>query len=157
MKQEPVLNVMQVMRQLPHRMPFLFVDKIISIEKGTSASSRVGQKAVGIKNVTINEPFFAGHFPERAIMPGVLLVEAMAQVGGIAYSRPNDPKMDVVIASIRSAKFREPVVPGDQVVITAEIARDGGQLLIVRAKAEVDQRVVAEAELVAKITFPQTV
>ena len=99
---------------LPHRYPFALVDRVIEHDPG--------KKAVAIKNVTLNEPQFQGHFPERPLMPGVLIVEAMAQVGGLIVSQmPNLPKGLFVFAGIDSVRFRRPVVPGDQLVISCEL------------------------------------
>ena len=99
---------------LPHRYPFALVDRIIEHE--------LGKKAVGIKNVTLNEPQFQGHFPDRPLMPGVLIVEAMAQVGGLIVSQiPDLPKGLFVFAGIDGVRFRRPVVPGDQLIISCEL------------------------------------
>ena len=104
----------QILGLLPHRYPFALVDKVIEHVPG--------QKAVAIKNVTVNEPQFQGHFPNRPLMPGVLIVESMAQVGGIIVTQmPGLPKGLFVFAGINNVKFRKPVVPGDQLVITCEL------------------------------------
>jgi len=104
----------QILGLLPHRYPFALVDKVIEHVPG--------QKAVAIKNVTINEPQFQGHFPDRPLMPGVLIVESMAQVGGIIVTQmPDLPKGLFVFAGINNVKFRKPVVPGDQLIITCEL------------------------------------
>ena len=104
----------EILGLLPHRYPFALVDKVIEHVPG--------QKAVAIKNISINEPQFQGHFPERPLMPGVLIVESMAQVGGIIVSKmPDLPKGLFVFAGINNVKFRKPVVPGDQLVISCEL------------------------------------
>ena len=104
----------EILGLLPHRFPFALVDKVIELIPG--------QKAVALKNVTLNEPQFQGHFPERPLMPGVLIVESMAQVGGIIVTQmPDIPKGLFVFAGINNVKFRRPVVPGDQLVITCEL------------------------------------
>jgi UDP-3-O-[3-hydroxymyristoyl] N-acetylglucosamine deacetylase / 3-hydroxyacyl-[acyl-carrier-protein] dehydratase len=134
------LDAATIMKILPHRQPFLFVDKIISLEKG--------KRATGIKNVTINDYFFKGHFPGRPVMPGVLIVEAMAQVGGVMMLSPeeNRGKLAYFLAA-NNVKFRKTVVPGDQLILEVEAGRIKSRSGQVRAKAFVDGRVVAEADL----------
>ena len=153
----PLYTCIDILRMLPHRFPFLLVDRVEEIfnPEPTSAGSksRVGRKIRATKNVTINEPFFPGHFPHRPVMPGVLQIEAMAQVAAISCIEPNGPKMDVAIAGVNNARFRRPVVPGDTLEITAEITKDRGQILMVQCEARVQGQVVAEAELIAKM-FP---
>lgn len=108
------LSSEEILGLLPHRFPFALIDRVIEHVPG--------KKAVALKNVTINEPQFQGHFPERPLMPGVLIVEAMAQVGGIIVTQmPDLPKGLFVFAGINNVKFRRPVVPGDQLVITCEL------------------------------------
>jgi len=99
---------------LPHRYPFLLVDRVISITHGPDENSCEGRTLKAIKNVTVNEEFFNGHFPHRPIMPGVLILEAMAQAGALANHSTSDPDMEFMIASVSDAKFRKPVIPGDQ-------------------------------------------
>ncbi|XKI48319.1 3-hydroxyacyl-ACP dehydratase FabZ [Altericista sp. CCNU0014] len=135
------LTIEQIQALLPHRYPFLLVDRIIE--------NLPGEKAVGIKNVTVNEPFFQGHFPGRPIMPGVLIVEAMAQVGGIVLLQMADLKDKLsLFAGIDKVRFRRPVVPGDQLVMTVELIcikqRRFGKM---QAKAEVNGQLVSEGEL----------
>ncbi len=126
---------------LPHRYPFALVDRIIEHE--------LGKKAVGIKNVTLNEPHFQGHFPGRPLMPGVLIVEAMAQVGGLVVSQiPDLPKGLFVFAGIDHVRFRRPVVPGDQLKISCEILsikrKRFGKIF---GEAKVDDQLVCSGEL----------
>jgi len=130
-----------IMRLLPHRYPFLLVDRIISYVPGTLA--------VGIKNVTINEPFFQGHFPQRPIMPGVLIVEAMAQVGGIILTQmPEAEGLLSVFAGIDKVRFRRPVVPGDQMIITAELlSLKRKRFAKMQARAEVAGQLACEGEM----------
>jgi 3-hydroxyacyl-[acyl-carrier-protein] dehydratase len=139
-----------ILETLPHRFPFLLVDKVVSHER-TNEANRTGQKIVVIKNVTINEPFFAGHFPGLPIMPGVLQVEAIAQACCLCYLRPGDPEYDFFIASITEARFRRPVVPGDTLTIYAEIIKDRGSIIVVKGEAKVDGHSVVEAEIMAKV------
>ncbi len=140
-----------ILNLLPHRFPFLLVDKVIQHDRTPAGTSRQGQKIVAIKNVTINEPFFPGHFPGMPIMPGVLQIEAIAQACCLAYLRPNDPEYDFFIAAIQDARFRRPVVPGDTLTIYAEIVRDRGSMLVVKGEAKVDGQVAVECEIMAKI------
>ncbi|HMN67933.1 MAG TPA: 3-hydroxyacyl-ACP dehydratase FabZ [Bdellovibrionales bacterium] len=150
---EPVFSCRDILKILPHRFPFLLVDKVVSWEAGPSTQSRTGQKVVAIKNVTFNEPFFPGHFPGLPVMPGVLQLEAMAQAACLAYYRKGDPEMDFFIASGNEVKFRRPVVPGDTLELRAEIVKDRGQMIVIKSQARVDGNVVSEAEILAKVTL----
>jgi len=145
-KEEPsVYGIEEIMRVLPHRYPFLLVDRILEIEPN--------KRVVGIKNVTINEPFFQGHFPGHPIMPGVLIVEAMAQVGGMLLLGPmEDPESKVVyFMSLDNVRFRRPVKPGDQIIFEVEIIQIRGKIAKTRGVARVDGEVVAEAEMAAMV------
>ncbi len=139
------LDIKQLMKLLPHRYPFLLVDRIESIEPGKGA--------VGIKNVTINEPFFQGHFPGHPIMPGVLIIEAMAQVGGVYAIVSDQIGEDKVtyFAGIDNARFRKPVVPGDVLRLELTLANCRRGLYCFNGKAYVGETLVAEADL--KATF----
>ncbi len=126
---------------LPHRYPFALVDRVVDYEPGKSA--------LAIKNVTINEPHFQGHFPDRPLMPGVLIVEAMAQVGGLIVTQmPNLPKGLFVFAGIDGVRFRRPVVPGDQLMISCELLSIKRQRFgKVRGEAKVEGQLVCSGEL----------
>jgi 3-hydroxyacyl-[acyl-carrier-protein] dehydratase len=139
------LDVNKIMELLPHRYPFLLVDKIVEVEPG--------KRIVGLKNVTINEPFFQGHFPGHPIMPGVLIIEAMAQVGGV-YALVTDEVGEgkvTYFVGIDKAKFRRPVVPGDTILLEMEILDIRRGIYTFSGRATVDGKVVAQAEL--KATF----
>ena len=140
------LDINTIQKILPHRYPFLLVDKIIE---------STDKKIVGLKNVTINEPFFQGHFPGHPIMPGVLILEAMAQVGGVGVLSlsENQGKLAYFL-SIKEAKFRKPVVPGDQLIIEVEIVKKKLSVMQVRATAKVDGEVVTEAEMMFAFVTP---
>lgn len=149
---ESLYGSREILNLLPHRFPFLLVDKVVSWEKGPDPKSRAGQKIVVIKNVTFNEPYFPGHFPGMPIMPGVLQIEAIAQAACLAYLRPGDPKFDFFIASINEARFRKPVLPGDTLTIHAELVRDRGSIIMIKGRAEVDGQLVVETEIMAKVS-----
>lgn len=136
-----VLDVEAVREILPHRYPMLLVDRILELEPG--------KRAVGLKNVTINEEFFNGHFPGQAIMPGVLVVEAMAQVGGVLMlSLPEHRHKLAYIGGIDKVRFRKPVVPGDTLITEVEVLRFRGSTGKVRVVGRVNGQVVAEAEMI---------
>jgi 3-hydroxyacyl-[acyl-carrier-protein] dehydratase len=141
-----MMEIKEIMNILPHAYPFLLVDRIIEIEPG--------KRAVGIKNVTYNEPFFPGHFPGRPIMPGVLIVEAMAQTAGILVfnSSPQEQyKKPVYFLGIDNVRFRKPVVPGDQLHLEVEITKHRQSIWGFKGKALVDGKLVAEADLLAML------
>ena len=135
------LSSEEILGLLPHRFPFALIDRVIEHVPG--------QKAVALKNVTLNEPQFQGHFPERPLMPGVLIVESMAQVGGIILTQmPDLPKGLFVFAGINNVKFRKPVVPGDQLIISCELLSIKRQRFgKVKGEAHVDGNLVCAGEL----------
>lgn len=145
------LSVDEIMRILPHRYPFLLVDRVISITEGPRTDTLVGRHIHVRKAVTYNEPYFVGHFPHRAVMPGVLQIEALAQAGALVAYRNGGAPTDVVIASIIYAKFRSPVVPGDVLEIFCEVKKDRKSMIVIEGRAEVDGRTVCEAEFMAKL------
>jgi len=141
-----MIDVKEIMEIMPHRYPFLLVDRIESLKEG--------EEIVGIKNVTINEPFFAGHFPGNPIMPGVLIIEAMAQVGGVLafHSSPKEWAGSLVyFMGIDKVRFRKPVVPGDQLRLKLTTIRQKQRVFKMRGEAYVEDTLVAEAELMAAI------
>ncbi len=138
-----MLNIREIQNILPHRYPFLLVDRITELEPD--------KKAVGFKNVTFNEPFFQGHFPDNPIMPGVLVVEAMAQVSGIVAMYDGAQGKSVYFMSIEKVKFRKPVVPGDQLRFEVTVLQKRKNVWKFAARTFVDGKVVAEAEFKAMI------
>lgn len=139
------INCEQVMSILPHRYPFLLVDKVIEIEKG--------HKAVGVKNVTINESFFQGHFPSRPVMPGVLMIEAMAQTAGVVVLTNEEHRGKLAFfMAVDNVKFRKVVQPGDQLMMHVKVIRDRSRSAQVKAKAMVGNEVAAEADMVFSFT-----
>ena len=144
-RRETVYGIEDIMKVLPHRYPFLLVDRILEIEQN--------KRIVGLKNVTINEPFFQGHFPGHPIMPGVLIIEAMAQVGGmLLMGSVDDPDTKVVyFMSLDNVKFRKPVKPGDQIRFELEIVQIRGKVCKMRGVGKVDGEIVAEADMAAMV------
>ena len=139
-----MMNILEIQKMLPHRYPFLLVDRILEIEPNV--------KAVGIKNVTFNEPFFQGHFPDHPIMPGVLIVEAMAQVSGILSIKSGAKGNTIYFMSIEKAKFRKPVVPGDQLRFEVSVLQHRNKVWKFTGHALVDDKLVAEAEFTAMLS-----
>lgn len=143
----PALDINSILKALPHRYPFLLVDRILEYEKE--------KRIVGIKNVTINEPFFAGHFPGRPIMPGVLIIEAMAQMGGVLLLQEHELKERglVYLVGIDNARFRKTVIPGDQLKITVNVLRYKNTICRMRGEAFVEENLVAEAEFLTSLVM----
>ncbi len=142
----PTHNIQEIMKLLPHRYPFLLIDRVLELVPG--------KNAVAMKNVTINEPFFQGHFPQTPIMPGVLIVEAMAQAGGIlAFESIPKEKQGALIyfMGMDKVRFRRPVVPGDQLIFKVEILKLRSKVIKMKGDASVDDARVAEAELMASV------
>jgi beta-hydroxyacyl-ACP dehydratase FabZ len=145
-----VMEQAEIQALLPHRYPFLLVDRVRELDPD--------RRIVAIKNVTINEPFFQGHFPGRPVMPGVLILEAMAQVGGVlAFKSVRVTGRPVVyLTGIDSAKFRKPVVPGDRLRFEVNVVKKRAPFWKMQAKAYVDDDVVCEAEVAAMVTEEKT-
>ena len=139
----------EIIKILPHRYPFLLVDRVTDME--------LGKRIVGVKNITVNEPFFQGHYPGNPIMPGVLIIEAIAQTGGILArltveeSMSKGPDIPFFFMSIDKVKFRQPIVPGDQLILEVMPLRTGAKFWKMEGKAYVKNKTVAQAELLATI------
>jgi 3-hydroxyacyl-[acyl-carrier-protein] dehydratase len=137
------MEIQEIMAHLPHRYPFLLIDRVLSCE--------AGKQIVALKNVTINEPFFAGHFPHYPVMPGVLIVEAMAQASAILAFKSFDLKSDArsvyYFVGIDEARFKKPVMPGDQLIIKAQVVRNLRGIWKFTGQATVGDQLVSEAEL----------
>jgi 3-hydroxyacyl-[acyl-carrier-protein] dehydratase len=150
MTQNNVIDIERIMQMIPHRYPFLLVDKVINVVKGESCT--------GIKNVTINENFFLGHFPQKPVMPGVLIVESMAQTSGIlvvdSLGKNAEGKL-VYFMSIEGAKFRKPVGPGDVLKINCKVLQGRRNVYKLACEAKVDEAIVAEATVTAMIVDGQ--
>jgi 3-hydroxyacyl-[acyl-carrier-protein] dehydratase/UDP-3-O-[3-hydroxymyristoyl] N-acetylglucosamine deacetylase/3-hydroxyacyl-[acyl-carrier-protein] dehydratase len=142
-KNKEFLDIEEILKILPHRYPFLLVDRVLELEKGKSI--------VAIKNVTYNEHFFQGHFPQKKVMPGVLVFEAMAQAGAILLlqSIPDPQKTLVFLSAANNTKFRKPVVPGDQLRLEVEIVKLRSRFCYIRGKAYVGEEIAAESEAMA--------
>ena len=141
----PILDVQQIFQYLPHRYPFLLVDRVVEYEER--------KRIIGLKNVTINEPFFMGHFPGHPIMPGVLIIEAMAQVGGLLLmdSIENPEEKIVYFMALDNVKWRRPVTPGDQIRFEVEVLQIRGRTARMKGVGTVDSQIVAEAEMMARV------
>jgi len=143
----PELDIEAIKQILPHRYPFLLVDRILTLEPG--------KRAVGLKNITANEPFFQGHFPQRSIMPGVLIIEIMAQVGGVMILSLEEHQGKLAyIGTVDNAKFRRPVVPGDTLEVEVELLRLRGNAGKVKCVARVGGEEAAEAEIMFALVLP---
>ncbi len=144
------IGIREILNLLPHRFPFLMVDKVIALEKGKSITA--------IKNTTINEPFFQGHFPSYPVMPGVLILEALAQAGGIlAYKTEEDDDLKNMLTyfmGIDKARFRKPIFPGSTIVLNVELVKRKQFIWMFHGKALVDGKLCAEADLMASFVKP---
>ncbi|HJW94915.1 MAG TPA: 3-hydroxyacyl-ACP dehydratase FabZ [Thermoanaerobaculia bacterium] len=141
-----MLTIQQILKLLPHRYPMLLVDRILEIEEG--------KRIVGLKNVTANEPFFQGHFPGAPVMPGVLIVEAMAQCSAIIFllDLPDREKKLFMFGGVDKARFRKPVVPGDQLIMECNVLQRRSSTARVAGVAKVNGTIVAEAEMISVMT-----
>ncbi|MCK5323408.1 MAG: 3-hydroxyacyl-ACP dehydratase FabZ [Desulfobulbaceae bacterium] len=143
------LDINEIFKLLPHRYPFVMVDRILEIE--------LGVKIVGLKNVSMNEPYFQGHFPGQPVMPGVLILEGMAQIGGIlgilSFPEKVGAERIFYFAGVDRARFRRPVTPGDQLIFELTILKTKGKIIKLEGKAFVDEKLVAESQLMATLAL----
>jgi beta-hydroxyacyl-ACP dehydratase FabZ len=143
-KMDNALDIQEIMKLLPHRYPFIMIDRILELTPG--------EKVVALKNVTINEPFFQGHFPENPIMPGVLIIEAMGQAGAVLAAKSLDQETHgslIYFMGMDKVKFRKPVTPGDQLIFEMKFLKQRRNVFKMSGTAYVDENVVAQAELMA--------
>jgi len=143
-KMDKAIDIQEIMKFLPHRYPFIMIDRILELTPG--------EKVIALKNVTINEPFFQGHFPANPIMPGVLIIEAMGQAGAVlaAKSLEREPHgVLIYFMGMDKVKFRKPVTPGDQLIFEIKFLKQRRKVFRMSGTAYVDENVVAEAELMA--------
>ena len=142
-----IIDINEIKQYIPHRYPFLLVDRIVEIE--------LGKRALGLKNVTINEPFFPGHFPHNPVMPGVLIIEALAQAAAVLAFKTDGtiPDKDAMVyfASVDNVRFKRPVVPGDQLILEAEIVRTMRNIWKFKGVAKVDGQIATQAEFMCAI------
>ncbi len=151
------LDIRQIQKRIPHRFPFLLIDRILDFTHGPDPLKYKGRKIVARKNVTMNEPYFIGHFPDNPVMPGVLQVEAMAQAGALACAPDDNQSVDVLFAKINSAKFKRQVIPGDTLEIHAEITNEKSGILTVECRMTCEGQLVSETSIMAKVTPRQGV
>lgn len=150
MSDDSTADILEIKRMIPHRYPFLLIDRVKDID--------LGKRATGIKNVTANEPHFEGHFPAKPVMPGVMIVEAMAQTAAVLVIRTIDMidnDLLVYFMAIDACKFRRPVTPGDQLELRVEVIKNRGKVWKFKGEGYVDDAIVAEAEFTAMIMPPE--
>jgi 3-hydroxyacyl-[acyl-carrier-protein] dehydratase len=152
--EKPLLDVEEIRQRLPHRYPFLLVDRVLSMTDAPKESvNSVGSKLHAVKNVTANEPFFTGHFPDQMVMPGVMMVEALAQAAALLAHRPHPVpgnKWTYFIMSVDNARFRKIVVPGDQLNLHVECTKDRGAIFVFHCEGHVAGEKVVECDIMAK-------
>lgn len=150
------MDIQKIQQILPHRYPFLLLDRVISIDWKVDGKSHVGSTIKALKNVTMNEQFFQGHFPGEPIMPGVLIIEAMAQAAAMLGYRPREDGQHwtFLIMGVDKARWRRKVIPGDQLQFVIEMIKDRGTLFVFECQALVDGELAAEAEIMAKMVDP---
>lgn len=147
------VDIHEIFKILPHRYPFLLIDKVVGVDLVFDGKSHVGTVLRAIKNVTINEPFFNGHFPDHPVMPGVLIIEAMAQAAAVLGHKPKEDGSHRIflITGVDGARWRRQVIPGDQLTLEVKMIKDRGSIFVFECKAMVDGQLAAEAEIMAKM------
>lgn len=157
MSQTGALDIQRIREILPHRYPFLLLDRVLGIDWVIQGKSHVGSTLRALKNVTANEQFFNGHFPDEPIMPGVLIIEAMAQAAAMLGHKPRTDGLQwtFLIMGVDKARWRRKVVPGDQLIFEIKMIKDRGTLFVFECQAKVDGELAAEAEIMAKMVDPQ--
>ncbi len=146
------MEASEIFARLPHRYPFCLLDRVISMSDGPDPKRRLGRKTVAIKNVTMNEPYFPGHFPGNPMMPGVLQIEAVAQACAINAYRDEDPPQDFAIVGVSEAKFRRIVLPGDTLEIKVETIKEKGKILVFTGESFVNGQMANEMVLTAYVS-----
>lgn len=151
------MDINKILDILPHRYPFLLLDRVLEFDWKVDGKSHVGSAIKALKNVTMNEQFFQGHFPSEPIMPGVLIIEAMAQAAAMLGYRPREDgqQWTFLIMGVDKARWRRKVVPGDQLIFEVKMIKDRGTLFVFECKALVDGELAAESEIMAKMVDPQ--
>lgn len=158
------LNIDQIRRYLPHRAPFLLVDRVVDIipvgDTGNTAQNKVGTRVIAMKNISYNEPWVVGHFPEFSIFPGVLIIEAMAQASSFSLYPYYENDIEglardfrLILVGVEDVRFRKPVIPGDCLMIETKVMKQRGKLWVFKAEASVDGQRVAEAEILANLSM----
>lgn len=147
------MDVTEIFKILPHRYPFLLIDKVVDVDLVYDGKSHLGSVLKAVKNVTINEPFFEGHFPDKPIMPGVLIIEALAQAAALLGYKPkaDGSRWTFLIMGVDGARWRRQVVPGDQLLLEVKMIRDRGTLFVFECKAFVGSDLASECEIMAKM------
>ncbi|MCB0411694.1 MAG: 3-hydroxyacyl-ACP dehydratase FabZ [Bdellovibrionales bacterium] len=151
---QEVWDCVKIQKILPHRFPFLLVDRVLEVHPGKVKGDKVGRRVKALKNVTIGEAHFVGHFPKKPVMPGVLILEALAQAGALAFFEEEE-EVDVAITAVNKARFRKPVVPGDSLILDVQVTKYRSQMVFLACEAFVDGQKVAEAELTAYVNLPE--
>lgn len=147
------MSTIEIMGILPHRYPFLLVDQVLEIKRPADSKNRVGSEIVAVKCVTVNEPFFEGHFPDQPIMPGVLVIEALAQASGLCgyYPHPTNGTWKFFILGIDKARFRKPILPGQRLILNSKLIKERSNFLTFQCSAKNDNELMCEAEIFAQM------
>lgn len=150
---EDIYTIQDIQETLPHRYPFLLIDRIIKKIDPESVDDRRKAQIWAIKNVSINEPYFQGHFPGKPIMPGVLLIEVMAQASAFACAKKSEVFKTIFITGVRSVRFRKPVYPGYQLIVHSKVLKQKKSFFVVQSTVHFEEKLMAEAEIMAHVEF----